>query len=204
MNKSKRVFWELVKSLYAEGLTPIEIITNIKDRQYFDESIIPSGQVIADWLYRQGLSTERLREKRQEAELRKELNKLKQKLQKKKYQKEVDALTKALKDEDESIDDLAYAKIAEMKVLIQILVNDARKKENGQIDSEKILKAAIILDKLTNTLLKARVLKGKATSRIDIEEKETIHDIMRKKHLPKNVLDDIEKTMKDSGTVENE
>lgn len=196
MNRSKKVIWDEVRRLYEQELTPTEILADIKDRQYFDEKVIPSVQSIYDYLYRTGLSTSRLDEKRLKAELKEELQALKQSLQKKHHQKEVDLIIKAFKEEDISIDDLTKEKIAELKVLLKELVDESRKRENGQLDIDKLQKAIKILDTYTNTLIKARVLEGKATEHIDIEEKATILDNMGEKYLPKQVMADVEEKLK--------
>ena len=119
------------------------------------------------YLSRSGYSKKRKDDEIKQKALVQEIHKLKQKLQKKRYYKQVDKIVKSFREDKTSIDDVTYEKIAEMKVMIAELVRDANKKENGQINANKILKTVKILDAMTNTLLKARILEDKPTEKID-------------------------------------
>ena len=196
--------WIEVKRLYLEdNIDPRQIAEELKQNKYFDESIIPEIEMIYYYISHRGWAKEKKQDQADQKALIEELNNLKQKLSKTRHQKQIDTLVEAFKTDELSIDDITFEKIAEMKLLMQELVNDARKKEDGKINVDKLSKAMKLLDTWTNTLIKARVLEDKATDKVDVTVKESVLDKMRENYLDETI-DEVEKTMKDSGTVENE
>lgn len=193
MTKSKKVLWEEVKRLYVEEkLLPAQILVEIKNRQYFDSSIIPTVESIYGYLTRAGISTERLATKRKEGQLKAELDELKNKLLQKKYNKSKALILKGLQGGDLSIDDLTKDNIAKLQAIIQELADKIGNSKSND-DKMEIVK---LLDKVVSTLIKARVLEDKPTNKIDIEEKKTIIHKMRGNYIDET-LDEVEEGLKE-------
>lgn len=187
MNRSKKILWDEIKTLYESGVYPKEIMEDIKSREYFDPSIIPNIATLYRMLSDGGLIKRRKQDDTDKKALEDQLRALRQKLQETKYQKQVNLLVNSLRTEESSIDDITLEKIAEIKVLMAEVVNSARKKEDGKINVDKLGKAVKLLDTFTNTLIKARVLEGKATEKVDIEEKKTLLDKMRDNYIDETI-----------------
>ena len=194
MNRSKKVLWDEVRRLYVdEHLLPADILLEIKQRAYFDSSVIPTIESIHQYLNRTGISTSRLAEKRKESQLKEELDELKKRLIQKKYDKAKALILKGLQGGELSVDDLAKENISKLQAIIQSL---ADKIGNARSNDDK-MEVVKLLDKVVSTLLKARVLEDKPTEKVDLEVKETVLDKMRDKYLPKKVMDNIEEDMKE-------
>ena len=194
MNRSKKQLWAEVVRLYTEKeLYPAQILDELKANQYFDPSSIPSIEIIHAYLYRTGLATGRKKEVAEKKALREDLNELKRTLQNQRYQKAKALILKGLQGGELSVDDLAKENISKLQAIIQSL---ADKIGNARSNDDK-MEVVKLLDKVVSTLLKARVLEGKSTEKVDVEVKETVLDKMGKRYLPKEVMDSVEEGLQE-------
>jgi len=164
MNRSKKILWDEVKRLYTEEkLTPRDILDELQTRQYFDPKIIPSPQCIYDYLFHCGLTKSRKNEKEQDLDRQKQLKDLKARLKKHKFEKAKQLILDGLNSGDLCIDDLTRENIGRLQALIKDLTD---KIGNAKDDKDKF-ESVKILDKVIQTLLKARILEDKPTEKTE-------------------------------------
>lgn len=162
INKSKKVLWDEICRLYTdERLAVRQIFDELHTNQYFDPQIIPSPQVIYDYLHRIGISQKRTAEKALEKSRKKELDDLKARLKKQKFDQAKQLILDGLNSGDLNIDDLTRENVGRLQALIKDLTDTIGNSKNNK----NKLEAVKILDKVIQTLLKARILEGKDTSK---------------------------------------
>jgi len=179
MNRSRRQIWDIVKKLYIEEkMQPSDILADIKGRQYFDPSIIPTIGSIYDYLSRTGISTARLKEKRLEQARKQELIELKARLKKRRFEVAKQQILDGLNNGDFSIDDLTRDNIGRLQAL---LVDLTSKIGDAKSDEDKI-SAVKLLDRVVQTLLKARILEDRPSGKTEVSGEISLADKILNKY----------------------
>lgn len=164
MNRSRKILWDEIKRLYIDQkMEPRDIMADLQTREYFDPKIIPSPTVIYDYLHRTGLTKARKAERVLDVDRKKQLSDLKAQLKSHQFKKAKQLILDGLNSGDLSIDDLTRENIGRLQALIKNLTD---KIGDAESDKDKF-ESVKILNKVIETLLKARILEDKATEKTE-------------------------------------
>jgi hypothetical protein len=163
-NRSRDLLWEEIVRLYLnERMKSQDIIKEIKVQEYFDPKLIPTSQAMYDRLSREGHCQARKEAIAIENGRKKELAALAASKNKEIFEKAKQAILNGLNSGDLSIDDLTRENLSCLQAMIKDLSDKIGSTEN---DKDK-MEAVKLLDKVVQTLLKARILEDKPTEKTE-------------------------------------
>jgi len=156
-------------------MDPRDIMEDLQTREYFDPKIVPSTQTIYDYLWRTGLARSKKAERILDREHKRQISDLKARIKIQRFEKAKQLILNGLNNGDLQIDDLARENISRLQALIKDLTD---KIGNATSDKDKF-ESVKILDKVIQTLLKARILEDKPTEKTGGTIEISLHDEMK-------------------------